>query len=190
MRGPGAETLRLFLALWPSPAEQQRLAGAVEAAVRAGGGRAVPAAHLHLTLVFLGNVRTDLVATLAALARGQLAAITAKDALALSFVALEPWCRPQVLVALPEREPQVLGALAHSLASTTSAAGCAPDLKPFRAHVTVARKVPRSAAGAAMSPVTWQCECVALVRSDAGPTGPLYSVVESFALGKPEKLHE
>lgn len=190
MRGAGAETLRLFFALWPSPAEQQRLAAAVEVAVCASGGRAVPVANLHLTLVFLGNVRTDLVATLASLARGQLAATAAQDPLALSFVALEPWFRPQVLVALPEREPQVLGALAHSLVSATTAAGFAPDLKPFRAHVTVARKVPRSAARGAMSPVTWQCERVALVRSDAGPTGPLYSVVESFALVKPEKLHE
>jgi 2'-5' RNA ligase len=190
MRAPGAETLRLFLALWPSPAEQQRLAGTVEAAVREGGGRAVPAANLHLTLVFLGSVRSELLASLAALARTQAAAVDAKDPLALRFVVLEPWTRPQVLVALPDSEPQAIGALARALAGATAAAGFTPDLKPFRAHVTVARKVARSAAGAKMSPVTWQCEHVALMRSDPGPGGPLYSVLESFALVKPEKLRE
>jgi RNA 2',3'-cyclic 3'-phosphodiesterase len=49
-------SLRLFFALWPGTQEQQALLRASAPAVADSAGRPIPAANLHATLAFLGNV--------------------------------------------------------------------------------------------------------------------------------------
>jgi 2'-5' RNA ligase len=79
-------------------------------------------------------------------------------------------------------------ALARALAEETASAGFSPDLKPFRPHVTVARKVARAPRSSAMSAVEWRFDSFALIESRTLETGPVYSVVESYALSDSEKL--
>src|SRR2546421_394268 len=55
-RAPREPTRRLFFALWPSEALQSAFTHATRKAVRACGGRPVPAHNLHVTLAFLGSV--------------------------------------------------------------------------------------------------------------------------------------
>ncbi|MDH5265059.1 MAG: RNA 2',3'-cyclic phosphodiesterase, partial [Betaproteobacteria bacterium] len=55
---------RLFFALWPDAAARAALADLARATANRYGGRAVPAANLHLTLVFLGEVDPARIAAL------------------------------------------------------------------------------------------------------------------------------
>jgi 2'-5' RNA ligase len=176
----------LFLALWPMPAERDALLEATSAAVAASAARAVPAPNLHVTLAFLGAVPEGRIAELAALAR-VLAADTAALPV-LRLTRLEHWRRPQILAALAEAEPTAVVQLAWVLKGATAAAGFLPDLKPFRAHVTVARQVDAEGGATELPPVKWQCATLALAESRSGPTGPIYSVLDSWPLGKRENM--
>jgi 2'-5' RNA ligase len=176
----------VFLALWPTPTEREALVAATAARVAASVGRTVPAPNLHLTLVFLGAVAEARIAELAALA-AQLGAASAAPA-ALRFTRLEHWRRPRILAALTAAEPPAAALLAANLKRVTAAAGFCPDLKPFRAHVTVARQVLRDGGGVAIPPVTWQGATLALVDSRGTATGPVYSVLDSWLLGKRENM--
>src|SRR3974390_3801591 len=66
--------------------------------------------------------------------------------LRLHFDEVAHWARPQILVALSAAESPAAHALAEQLKRATHAAGFSPALKPFQAHVTLARKVSRAAA--------------------------------------------
>lgn len=86
--------------------------------------------------------------------------------------------------------PAAAAALAAALIEQTSAAGFRPDLKPFREHVTVARKVVHAPARGERLAVEWDFGAFALIDSRTEPTGPVYSVIESYPLVKEEKAHE
>ncbi len=185
---PRAPARRLFFALWPSVEERRALLAAAAAAISASGGRAVPEENLHVTLAFLGQVPPARTSELAALTH-RVAAGGAQGVapLALRFESLAYWHEPQILCALSAAAAPV-AALAAALQREAGAAGFFPDLKPFRAHVTVARKVMRAAAGTVLPSVQWTCAQFALVESRTAATGAVYSVLETYLLGKREKL--
>ena len=177
---------RLFFALWPDEAARRALARATAKAVRHCGGRPVPAENLHVTLAFLGSVAQDRIPHLQCSARG-LATTFAAGPLSLRFDRLVHWPRQQILCALAGGESPAAQALATALRATVAAAGFSPDLKPFDVHVTVARKVARPPAAAAMRPVAWCFESFALLDSRTESAGPVYSVIESYPLVGSEK---
>lgn len=192
----GALARRLFFALWPDEEQRTALVHAVARIVRRCGGRPVPATNLHITLAFLGSVPEPRLEELSAIARRTAATFPGgAGPLSVSLEALEHWSKPQVLAVLERRE-EALGAavsavaeLARILTAATAAAGFSPDLKPFRTHVTVARKVARPPRSSAVRKVLWGFDAFALVESRTLAAGPVYSVVESYLLGDAEKLH-
>ncbi|MGH8169930.1 MAG: 2'-5' RNA ligase family protein, partial [Steroidobacteraceae bacterium] len=133
-------------------------------ATGASGGRVVPAANLHVTLAFLGSVAERQLARLAEIGRGvarvfgsDLAGEAASGSpLELRFDHLEYWRAAQLLCALPAEPPAGTMALARRLQARLIESGFAPDLKPFRPHVTVARKVSRPSPTIKMNPVVWR----------------------------------
>jgi RNA 2',3'-cyclic 3'-phosphodiesterase len=185
----------LFFALWPDGAQRAALAHAAAKTVHHSGGRPVPESNLHITLAFLGGVPEHRVEELAALARRTAANFPrAAVPLAVSLEGFEHWAKPQVLAVLGQTEEADAApksgttALAQVLVAEAAAAGFSPDLKPFRAHVTVARKVARAARSSEMRRVLWSFDSFALIESRTLPGGPVYSVVESFVLGSAEKV--
>jgi len=193
--GPPARepTRRLFFALWPEAQQRGALAHATRKGVRSCGGRPVPVQSLHVTLAFLGSVPEGRVPELDRIARRVADAFRADaQPLLLTFDHLVHWARPQILCALGTEEPRDTDAasapaLAATLKNETAAAGFSPDLKPFRAHVTVARKVAHAPAALALQPVLWRFGTFALIESRTDPAGPIYSVIESYLLVKAEK---
>ena len=165
----------------------------------------MPEESLHVTLAFLGSVPERRVAELEAIAR-RIAEAPEAAPLLVSFDRLVHWAKPRILCALdalPSAGTEAAGAprvgalagapalaLAESLKSETTARGFSPDLKPFHAHVTVARKVAHAPAAQPLSPVQWTFDAFALIESRTEPTGPVYSVIESYLLGKTENEHE
>jgi RNA 2',3'-cyclic 3'-phosphodiesterase len=187
-------TRRLFFALWPGEEERAALLHAVRELVRASGGRPVPLANLHVTLAFLGAVPATRVPDLSAVA-SRAAAAFPRGALPLmlNLQGIAHWAQSQVLAILAHENPGVppsgnAQALARTLCDTTAGVGFDPDLKPFRPHVTVARKVARAPHASPMRPVAWSFAAFALIESRTLAAGAAYSVVESFVLGSTEKV--
>ena len=181
--------LRLFFALQPAPVQSAALAEQVAPLVARLQAQRVPAENLHATLCFIGAVPEEKLGDLQAAAAG----VSARHA-TLRFDALEYWRKPGVLCATAPETVASLPArgLAERLAQATIAAGFTPDIKPFRAHVTLARKI--SAARATQCewprvlapPLDVHCDRFALMQSRRGEFGSIYSVVNSWALDTDE----
>lgn len=180
---PTEPTRRLFFALWPDEAMQQELAHAARKIVRASGGRPVPARNLHVTLAFLGSVAESRLPVVRAVAARVAAGIApSAGSVSLTLDRVQHWARPRILCATTEVEPVAAAALAQALKLQLAGAGLTPDLRPFRAHVTLARKVNRYSRELSLPPVTWTFGSFSLVDSRTDPEGSLYSVLDSWPL--------
>lgn len=177
--------MRLFFALLPAAEDAAKLAGHVLPCVQRLGAQAVPAANFHATLLFLGEVTEPELPRL----RDAVAAVRVTRH-ELWFSQLDHWDKPRILCVTPGDEAVASAALAlsESLSGAVRAADFSPDLKPFRPHVTVARKVSKERA----REIEWprplavpfgiRCEQFALMRSDRSEVGSMYSVVDEWLL--------
>jgi RNA 2',3'-cyclic 3'-phosphodiesterase len=185
-------TRRLFFALWPDEPSRCALVHATRKAVQHCGGRPVAEHNLHATLLFLGSVGESRVSEVAGIgARAAAETLVARDSSSAAFVfdRIELFQKAHVLVATTSASSGighlVANALVESLQRETSRAGFAPDLKPFRPHVTVARKVAFLRTALRMEPVEWRFTAFALVESRTDPDGPVYTVLHSYPLEPP-----
>ncbi|HTW39181.1 MAG TPA: RNA 2',3'-cyclic phosphodiesterase [Steroidobacteraceae bacterium] len=170
---------RLFFALWPSAAMQEALASAARRTIESlRSGRPVPRGNLHLTLAFLGSVPESSVEVLEDAARR----LDRAGAVTITFDAIEYWARAEILCAAARSAPQVAAAFAQTLKQALLSNGFAPDLKPFRPHVTLARQVRQRPSECALAQVSWTFGEFALMESRSSPEGSLYSVVASWPL--------
>jgi RNA 2',3'-cyclic 3'-phosphodiesterase len=177
-------TRRLFFAFWPDDAMREALSVAVDGAMKAvRGGRPVPLGNLHVTLAFLGSVPETSLDHLIGLARevsgvGEPAGAT----IDMRLDRIEHWRRAEILCAAATRMPARAEEFSGTLKSALVAADFRPDLKPFRAHVTLARQVQRAPPDLVMPAVTWSFGEFALIESRTLPEGSSYSIVASWAL--------
>ena len=148
----------------------------------------MPEENLHLTLAFLGSVSQRRLPQLMRIGRDCAGALATVEPLALRFSRLDYWPGAQVLVASAASADAER--LAEALKAAATAAGFAPDLKSFRAHVTVARKVVRPPPLARLRPLEWRCDACALMECRTGSCGPVYSVVGLQTLVKTQKPRE
>ena len=175
--------MRLFLALWPTEAMRgQMLMATSELRAALADARGVPPQDWHLTLAFLGSVADAAVESVASAARGVALRTRVGVPLEVCLDHAEFWRRAQLVCAAARRAAPGAATLAATLRDTLVASGFAPDLKPFRAHVTLARKVRRAPPVLALSAVTWRFDEFSLVESRTTPSGSLYSVLDSWQL--------
>ncbi|HSN34303.1 MAG TPA: 2'-5' RNA ligase family protein [Ideonella sp.] len=157
-----ADTVRLFLALWPGAASRCALAAAGEGWRWPAGAARVPVERLHLTLHFIGG-----------LPRPRLAEVA--DALALPFEPFtlefgraELW-HHGIAALCPLAVPERLRDLHVGLGAALRGAGIATETRPFRPHVTLAKR----AQGATPPPEEphwrWPLRGYALVISEQRP---------------------
>ncbi|MEO8017834.1 MAG: RNA 2',3'-cyclic phosphodiesterase [Pseudomonadota bacterium] len=175
--------LRLFFALQPTLEQSTALAAEVAPLVAQLGVQASPPENLHATLCFVGAIeaeRLDALRTAAASLRGR--------PVRVSFDALEYWETPKILCATASRDSSSASELAIALGEAAVAAGFSPDIKPFRAHLTLARKI--SAAQAAtvpwplplLPPTVIRAERFVLMESRRNDAASVYSAVDSWPL--------
>lgn len=170
-------TQRLFFALWPTDSMQAALADATRSAVAACRGNPVPSRNYHFTLAFLGDVPVTRIADLSASAL-RVAAIAP---IAIILDQLNYWRRSEILCATSTTEAPAAIALAETLKRSLVEAGFAPDLdKPFRPHVTLARKARTKVAKTAIRPLTWTFSDFVLVASQLTPQGSAYTVTSRY----------
>jgi 2'-5' RNA ligase len=176
-------TLRLFFALWPTVQERSALHAALGDAWEAlSAARRVDPASWHLTIAFLGSVDDAALDSLASVAQRIARECAHCNPIEVRLDQLDHWRKPQLLCAAPSAGCPAAALLADVLRRELVAAGFAPDLKPFRAHVTLARKVARAPRVRALPAVLWSFPALALMSSRSAPHGSLYSVVSSWPL--------
>jgi 2'-5' RNA ligase len=145
------------------------------------GGQAVPASNLHATLCFVGALPEEQLPQLRAVA-----ARVRGSHVTLSFDAVDFWEKPEILCATA-RESASARDLSAAIGEAVVAAGFKPDIKPFRAHLTLARKVRRRVAKEhrwprALEEVEVRCEEFVLMSSRREDGRSIYSVVDSWPL--------
>lgn len=171
---------RWFFALWPDPAARDALAAA-RAGLIPPGARPTHPLDLHLTLRFLGELDDTGLASAEAAAGG-----VASGAVAVLLDRLGHFARSRVLWAGPSRPDPSLLALADQLEAGLQGAGLPPEPRPFRPHVTLARKVNRRPGPESPWPATigWQATTFALAAGNPGAT-PRYTRRRQWPLGPP-----
>lgn len=175
--GRAVQSHRLFFALWPDEPLRSALAGRVESLVPPGLGRPQRPDQLHLTLEFLGAVPA---ARLQA-ARDAAAAVRSEP-FELVLDAVEYWRRPRVLCLVAREIPPSLVQLVHSLRAQLESRGFEPECRPYRAHLTLARKCGQTPGLAAVEPLRWPATEFALVESVTERAGSIYLPLQAWPL--------
>jgi 2'-5' RNA ligase len=175
--------LRLFVALDLPAAAVAALVRFRDAAADPAVWRRLAPETFHVTLAFLGW-RDDAAPAAEVVQRVGFAA----PRLRLGDALLLPPGRPRVLTVAVADPSGGLAALQAEVAGALAAAGAyAPEARPFRPHVTVARLrkgaiAPRVVA-AAPDRVTFDGGAVVLFRSHTGPGGAPYEPLASRSPG-------
>jgi RNA 2',3'-cyclic 3'-phosphodiesterase len=168
----GLVFLRLFLAVWP-PAEVRD--ALVEHTARwqwPQAARTTRPERLHLTLHFIGDVDESRVDVL------KQALATDAPPFTLSLQHTDVW-RGGIAVLQPDQVPAELSALHARLGERLRALALPVEDRPWRAHVTLARKAQGAVAPASPADVVWHAEPgYALVRSLPGGRG--YETLQRF----------
>lgn len=183
---------RLFFALWPDEAMQGALAEASREALRRSDGQPVPVQNYHFTLAFLGSVVESRIEGVQAVATRVAAAFrevrqTSGARVRIGLDRIEYWKKHEILCATSTTPSADAAALSEALKQALTAEGFAPDLKPFRAHVTLARKVRRATADRTLPPIWWDFPAFHLVESQTLPSGSLYSSRAKWLLDAPAR---
>jgi 2'-5' RNA ligase len=169
---------RLFFALWPSDEFRATLAPRIRALQPEGVGRPQRPDQWHVTLEFLGPVPESRVA----LARDAAAGVRARPCEVL-LDAVEYWRRPEVLCLVAKVVPEALYGLVAQLREGLAARGFQPEARPFRAHLTLARKVINPVSPVTFEPLRWPVADFALVESVTDRTGSVYTPLARWPLG-------
>ena len=164
---------RLFFALWPDAAALERLAPLAAELAASAGGKPVPARKIHLTLAFLGDVDEGRVAE-------ALAADVGGRRFRIDFDSVGAFRGARVAWAGIAEPPPRLMELHSALAAGLGRRGFELEARPYAPHLTLARRISRPVARAAIDPIGWEAGEVTLVRSELG-TGR-YTRLETWSL--------
>jgi len=152
---------RLFVALCPPPAARAALARWQSSWAWPPGAALVAPADLHLTLHFIGMVPRarvpELVRRLA----------TPAPRCTLTFGRAELWPRG-IAVCCPVAWPPALSELHAHLADALRAAACPVEARPYRPHLTLARKAAAAVAPASPLALRWAVQSYTLMESHGG----------------------
>jgi 2'-5' RNA ligase len=168
---------RLFFALWPADELRTALAPRIRALQPVGVGRPQRPDQWHVTLEFLGPVPASRLAA-ARDAAGQVR----EGPCTIAFNAVEFWRRPEVLTLVARVLPPPLGGLVTQLRTALAAHGFEPESRPFRAHLTLARKVTHPLTPVAFEPLLWPVADFSLVESITDRTGSVYTPLATWNL--------
>lgn len=167
---------RLFFALWPDSPTRRALA-AIARRLRGAGLRPVSPGNFHATLLYLGHVEDEVCAAL----RQQAGEIHAQP-FTLVFDTLSFWPGPRVLCLACRRQPEAVHDLVGTLTDMVSAYSIQLDTRPYRAHVTLARKAGESVE-LVFEPLYWRADSFALVESRSTENGVIYQPLTHWPLG-------
>lgn len=156
--------VRLFFASWPPLELAHALSGWAREVQRGCGGRATRENLIHLTLAFLGDADPA-----AAIATAR--AVRAR-ATSFRLEIAHYWKHNHIVWVGPQEVPRELAALARALG----------EAREFAAHITLVRKARGPGRLPPLPALEWPVTEFALMNSRLEPEGPVYEVLERFAL--------
>ncbi len=142
----------------------------------AGGGRLVPAANLHMTLLYIGGVGAEQCKALKAMADG-----ISFSPFVLRLDKFGYWRKPRVWWWGASQTPEALHGLVGSLQAGARRCGIGIDPRPYKAHMTLARKVVRAPEQVDIQSCDWAVDHFALLRSVSTPTGVHYEPLQYWS---------
>jgi 2'-5' RNA ligase len=160
------DPVRLFLALWPDADVRSALAGQQALWQWPAGARPTRIDSLHLTLHFIGAVDAARVPAILAACHSESACFT------LMLDRPELWPNHCAVLCASERPP-ALDALHQSLAQILRSLALPVEKRPFRPHVTLARRAAGAVPPREVAPLRWPVHGHALVQSAGGRYTPL-----------------
>ena len=175
-----ASALRVFFALWPDADARERLAALSRKLAERTKGRPPPAANLHVTLAFVGEVPSARIGALCAIG-ASVAASAAPFVLTLDRTGTFggtgiTWAGASAL-------PPPLAELVRDLSDALAAQDFAVEQRPFSAHVTLVRRCKASEVGSVAAPIVWTVTRLALDASEPGSGPPRYRDLATWPLG-------
>lgn len=172
MQTPSTPTPRLFLALWPEPAVRDALQAHADAWAWPAQARRTRPERLHVTLHFLGNVDAGLLPAM------QQALQVPWQGCELALDTPQVW-PGGMAVAEAGEVPAELAALHAALGKRLHSLGLAVEKRPYRPHVTLARKAFGARPPPGLAPLRWRVGAqYRLVQSLPGGRG--YEPLQSF----------
>jgi len=166
---------RLFLALWPDETIRQQLIPLIPPA----HGRSVKPANLHITLVFLGNTSSQ----------DAMQLIQCINQLRLSpfKVCLDRtggWRKAGIFQVGMQQVPDELFQLVESLRTCIEPLGISIDNRPYKPHVTLARKIKQRIQTDKPVNIEWPVDRFVLVESCQIEGSVEYKVIHEWWLKK------
>ncbi|HEY5309265.1 MAG TPA: RNA 2',3'-cyclic phosphodiesterase, partial [Casimicrobiaceae bacterium] len=175
-----APVVRAFFALAPGEEVRTRLAQLGRDVARKSRGRAVSPENAHLTLAFLGDVARSRVPVLE-----QVGDRLPRTGFVVEFDSLGAWRASGVAWIAPAQLPPALVKLHSTLADALTAAGFVLETRPFRPHVTLARRCLQPQPRAHCAPIRWEVDRLFLIGSELQPEGPVYRELANWNLTPP-----
>ncbi len=160
---------RLFFAIWPPDDVRDQVAQLAMSLPLQQGARLLVPQNLHLTLAFLGEVDEQTAQTL----EQEASSIEAEE-VSFALDNLEKWQKPRIACLVPSEYPAALGALAERLVELARALDINMQDRPYRPHVTLARKVSRAMPEHPVTPIRWKADEFRLVESISTENGVKY----------------
>lgn len=172
MRHP-ADTARMFIALWPDPGVRAALREWRDCCAWPKSASPARTDQLHVTLHFLGSIPR---VRLPELVNGLGVRFAPFE---LEFGHPELW-HGGIAVLAPDVVPEPLLALHGALGEALERLGLPLEDRPYRPHVTLARRAGPELAPIQGPPIRWQVDGYALMESKVGD-GAQYRVVQTYA---------
>lgn len=168
---------RLFFALPVDPPLRDVLGALAAEVAQRAEGRAVPAANLHVTLAFLGNVARACLPRLDEIGSRCAQALVQSAPLALMLDRVGSFRRAGVAWIGPSEVAEPLCAVQSALVRALGEAGFAIDARPWNAHVTLARHCRRPTGEASHPALRLPVRGLALYESVSATDGPRYEAL-------------
>lgn len=166
---------RLFFAIQPAAQATQQITELMQQ-IDKTGLKFYPPANLHQTLVFLGQTEAEKQAALIQQA-GRLTMRRFK----MRFSQLAYWPKPKVLCLTATDIPQPLAQLVLALENLALTHDCQIDNRPYRPHITLARKATQ-AVDVELTPIEFEAAHFVLMASTPSENGVRYLPLERWEL--------
>jgi 2'-5' RNA ligase len=163
------KSIRVFFAIFPNKQVQKQLIQHSKMLESIYGGHKIKMQHLHMTLLFLGNISIPQIETLRKIAQ----TISAKK-FALKLDVIGYWKHNHIIYIRAKESPAELFSLTDSLKIALSENDFVFDNRTYKPHITILRKAICHINANLIEPIQWHVNQWFLIQSQPTCNGIEY----------------